>query len=259
MKSSDASSVAIPIPSSRSAGARLLARVGCASAGAPGKSNDDFYGVVGPRSAAEAGKGLVVAVADGVSGGGGGRLASEVTVGCVTADYFTTPDAWPQGIALDRVLQAANSWLAGEGMRRPDLQGAVAAVSVLILRDQEYYLAHVGDTRVYLLRDGHLRQLTADHSWPRRDMRHVLRRAVGLDNHLVVDCAQGPLRDGDKFLLVTDGVWDVLGEAALLGALADPGGEQAAAIGLVQAARERQAAYHGRNDATALVVSLASA
>jgi protein phosphatase len=73
-------------------------------------------------------------------------------------------------------------------------------------------LAHVGDTRIYLLRDGQLKQLTTDHVWDRPDMRHVLKRAIGLDQHLAVDFGEGQLQVGDVFVLMSDGVWDVLGD-----------------------------------------------
>ena len=85
------------------------------------------------------------------------------------------------------------------------------------------------------------------------------RRAVGLDTYLVVDYADGALRDGDLFLLVSDGVWEVLGEAVLrevVGGTADP---QAIAGHLVRESLARQARYMGRNDATSVAVRVAAA
>lgn len=244
----------LPVPGR--GGGRLSACLGAASVGAPGKENADFYGVHAPGDAEEQARGLVLALADGVSAGSGGRMAAEVAVLAITTDYFTTRPDWPMAQALDRVLQAANGWLAAEGARRPDLQGTVAAVSGLILLDDSFHIAHVGDTRIYLRRGSVLRQLTADHSWPRRDMRHVLRRAVGLDSHLVVDFSRGELLPGDRFLLVSDGVWDVLGEQALDEAARGAKDAQETAAALAEASRARQATYHGRNDASALVVDI---
>jgi len=236
------------------AGAEALElRVGCATLGADGKPNEDFHAVVVPPEDC-IDRGVVVAVADGVSGTGSARIAAEITVRSLAADYYVTSRRWTVGQALDRILRAANDWLWAQNGRRPDRDAVVAAVSVLVLRGRHYHLAHVGDTRVYRRRRERLQQLTADHSWQRRDMRHVLRRAVGLDNHLVVDFAEGELQAGDMFLLVTDGVWEVLGDRSMSRILRHEQPPQTAAQTLVEEAQRHQAAYMGRNDSTALVL-----
>ena len=228
--------------------------MGAASLGAPGKANEDFYAVAAPSDADAADRGVVLAVADGVSASGSGRAAAQSAIRSLTTDYYATPGQWSVGQSLDRLLRAANEWLWAQHGRWPDHDSVVAAVSLLVLRNQRYYLAHVGDTRVYRLRGSLLQQLTTDHTWQRRDMRHVLRRAVGLDSHLVVDFADGDLEDGDTFLMATDGVWEVLGDASIIEILRrwldEP---EAAARTLVDAAQRHQATYMGRNDATALV------
>ena len=235
----------------------LALRVGCASGAAPGKDNEDFYGVAQPD--AERNQSVVVAIADGISADGTGRVAAELSVHTLLHDFYSIPSDCSPSLALHRLLQAANDWLCAENRRRPALGGVVAALSVMVLRNNRYYLAHVGDTRVYRLRDAVLEQLTADHTWPRRDMRHVLKRAIGLDSHLVVDFADGELRAGDSFLLVSDGVWDVLGDARLEAVLREQVDLQRVADQLVQEALAHQAAYMGRNDATAVIAALSEA
>ncbi len=232
---------------------RLELCLGLASAAAPGKSNEDFYAVVAPSDADSISRGVVLAVADGVSGGSSGRIAAQTTVRSVAADYYATPAHWSVGQSLDRLLRAANDWLWAQNGRSGDHDNAVTAVSLLVLRDGHYYLGHVGDTRVYRLRGGVFKQLTTDHTWQRRDMRHVLRRAVGLDSHLVVDFADGDVQPSDTFLMVTDGVWEVLGDASMTEILRQELEPQVAAHALVEAAHRHQAAYMGRNDATAIV------
>jgi serine/threonine protein phosphatase PrpC len=190
----------------------LRFEIGQSSLTGPRTRNEDYVGVVTPASAQLSIKGALLAVADGVSGNAGGGEASEMTMRTVTSDYYATPDTWEPLTALDKVLTAANRWLIAQANANRDMVGMATTLSLLVLRGQRYYSAHVGDTRIYLLRDGKLKQLTTDHVWDRPEMRHVLKRAVGLDRHLEVDYADGTLQVGDVFALMSDGVWDVLGE-----------------------------------------------
>lgn len=182
--------------------------------------NEDYVGVVTPPRAQLNVKGAIIAVADGVSGNAGGGEAAEMTIRTVTTDYYATPDTWEPLKALDKVLVAANRWLMAQANANRDLAGMATTLSLLLLRGQRYYAAHVGDTRIYLYRGGVLKQLTTDHVWDRPDMRHVLKRAVGLDQHLVVDFMEGELAQGDVFLMMSDGVWDAVDEKTIHKALA---------------------------------------
>jgi protein phosphatase len=234
------------------AGQRLVLRVGCASGTPPGKTNEDFHGLA---SAAPAdAHGVVLALADGIGGDGAGRQAAEIAVRTLLSDYPATPTSWPVMRSLDRLLRAVNEWLHSEGQRHRDAEGFIATMSAIVFREGHYHLAHVGDTRVYRRRGAVLKQLTTDHVWPRHDMRHVPKRALGLDTHLVVDYAEGELLGGDTFLIVSDGVWEVLGEPRLHEVLVAGSEPQSAADALVAEALAQQARYMGRNDASALVV-----
>ena len=181
--------------------------------------NEDFCGVVTPDGEQLAIKGAVAAVADGVGGNAGGREAAEMTIRSILSDYYATPDTWETHAALDKVLSAANRWLLAQAAAHNTLAGMATTLSLLVLRGRRYYLAHVGDTRIYRLRNNSLEQLTTDHVWDRPDMRHVLKRAVGLDQHLAVDYAAGELQAGDVFALMSDGVWEALGQKAVHEAL----------------------------------------
>ncbi|KIF81296.1 bifunctional protein-serine/threonine kinase/phosphatase [Noviherbaspirillum autotrophicum] len=202
--------------------------------------NEDFVGMVTPNEPELSAKGLIAAIADGVSGNAGGRDASEYTVRGLLADYYATPDTWPVTQALDRVIKAINSWVQRQGSARPELAGMATTLTAVVLRGGFYYFAHVGDTRLYLLREGKLSRLTTDHVWDRPEMQHVLTRAVGLDSRLAIDHGMGESRQGDVFLLACDGVWASLAEhdigrhlAELAAGRADPA---LAADALVQAA-----------------------
>lgn len=169
--------------------------------------NEDFVGMVTPNEPELSTKGLIAAIADGVSGNEGGREASEYTVRGLLTDYYATPDTWAITQALDRVIKAINNWVQNQGSVRKELAGMATTLTALVLRGSFYYFSHVGDTRLYLLRGGTLTRLTTDHVWDRPEMQHVLTRAIGLDSRIAVDHGMGELRERDVLLLASDGVW----------------------------------------------------
>lgn len=169
--------------------------------------NEDFVGMVTPDEPELSTKGLIAAIADGVSGNDGGREASEYTVRGLLADYYATPDTWPVTQSMDRVIKAINSWVQNQGSARKELAGMATTLTAVVLRGSFYYFSHVGDTRLYLLRGGMLTRLTTDHVWDRPEMQHVLTRAIGLDSRLAIDHGMGELRERDVLLLASDGVW----------------------------------------------------
>jgi serine/threonine protein phosphatase PrpC len=217
--------------------------------------SEDFFDMACPSDEDREARGSVFALADGVSGGSG-RRAAETCVRTVLCDFYATPLAWDVARRLDRVIGALNAWLAAHNMRAAESQCMLSTLSVLVLHGARFHAAHVGDSRIYRLRAGRCECLTTDHVWPRTDMRHVLRRAVGLDHHLVVDCFSGALQRGDRFVMITDGVWEVLGDAGLREALAAEREPEVMAATLVQRSAEKQRSYYGRNDATAAVVEV---
>lgn len=199
-------------------------------------------------------RGIAVALADGGSAGGTGRVASELTVRTLLQDFYATPAGWSVERTIDTVLCSVNDWLYVQNGRDADLDGIVSTLSMLLLDGDRFHLAHVGDTRVYRWRAGTLDRLTVDHTWPRRDMRHVLRRAVGLDSHLVIDFVSGETVVDDVFLIASDGVWEVLGNEVLGEHLASKHDLEEIAGQLVDQSLQNQRRYMGHNDATALLV-----
>ncbi len=177
--------------------------------------NEDFVGMVTPLQPELSSKGIIAAIADGVSGHEGGAQASEYTVRGLLTDYYATPDTWEVTTALEKVLVALNSWVQRQGSVRKELAGMASTLTALVLRGRMYYIAHVGDTRCYLFRDGQLRLLTQDHVWDRPEMQHVLTRAIGLDSRIAIDHGMGEIRLNDVFLLVCDGIWSVVSETDL--------------------------------------------
>lgn len=205
---------------------------GEATATGPRTENQDAIRVVTPAPALAASKGYLLALADGVSQCADGGLAARATLQALALDYYSTPETWAVAQALDRLLVAHNRWLqAGSGG-----QPLLTTLSALILRGRRFTLAHVGDCRAYRLHDGQLERLSEDHVWEQPGMQHVLKRALGLDQHLVVDYLEGELREGERYLLVSDGVWSTLGDAGIRRLLLDESDPPAACQALVAAA-----------------------
>lgn len=197
--------------------------------------NEDFGACLLPERGSED-WGAIAAVADGVSRGGEGGAAAQTSVLALLHDYYATPATWDTTVALDRVITAHNTWLHGQNQRRRPALG-LCTLTALVLRAHTYTVAHVGDTRAYLVRDGQWQCLTHDHVVAHVDFAHQLVRAVGLEERLVVDYVQGDLQHGDCFVLLSDGVHGSL-RASALHAASPLDNAQQAAEALVQAARK---------------------
>ncbi|MBY8960784.1 bifunctional protein-serine/threonine kinase/phosphatase [Pseudomonas sp. MIS38] len=203
-----------------------------ASATGPRAENQDALRLVTPAPALAASKGYLVAIADGVSQCADGGLAARSTLQALALDYYATPQTWSVAQALDRLLLAQNRWLQANGGGQPLL----TTVSALVLRGRRFTLAHVGDCRVYRWQADGLQRISQDHVWEQPGMQHVLKRALGLDQHLVLDFLDGELREGECFVLLSDGVWSSLGDTAIAAILRDQPDLDSAAHTLVNAA-----------------------
>ena len=203
-----------------------------ASATGPRAENQDALRSVTPAPALALSKGFLFAIADGVSQCADGGLAARSTLQALALDYYATPETWSVAQALDRLLLAQNRWLLANGGGQPLL----TTVSALVMRGRRFTLAHVGDCRVYRWHAERLQRISEDHVWEQPGMQHVLKRALGLDQHLVLDFLDGELREGESFVLLSDGVWSTLGDTAIAAVLRDQPDPHSAAHTLVNAA-----------------------
>jgi len=220
--------------------------LGCASERGPRQDNEDFAAAMRPAAHEEA-LGFIAAIADGVSVGGDGRMAAQTSVMSLVQDYFAAPPTWDTSVVLDRVISAQNSWLAAHNRRH--VGAAMSTLTALALRGQTWTVAHVGDTRAYLVRGAECRRLTQDHCLDHPDLRSQLTRAMGQDDAVRVDYLQGELHVGDAFVLVSDGVHTRLAQQHML-ALLREGSAQQASDAIVRAALTAGS----QDNATALVV-----
>ena len=212
------------------------------------KDNQDAIRIVTPAPRLAASKGHLLALADGVSQCHDGGLAARATLQALALDYYSTPETWSVVQALDKLLTAHNRWLRANGGGQPLL----TTLTALVLRGTRYTLAHIGDCRAYLLRDGKLRKLTNEHVWEQPGMQHVLKRAMGLDEHLLMDYCEGDLRVGDRLLLLSDGVWASLEEHSVHESLLRQDEPEAICEALVNRALERGS----QDNVSALVVDV---
>ena len=208
--------------------------------------NEDFAAAA-RHAPHEESLGFIAAIADGVSTGGQGLMAAQTSVMALVEDYFAAPATWDTTVVLDRVISAHNSWLSAHNRR--NLEAAMSTLTAVALRGHTWTLAHVGDTRAYLLRGDECRRLTQDHALDHPDLRSQLTRAMGLDDAVRVDYLQGDLHLGDTFVLLSDGVHARLAVARIQ-ALAVQGTAQQASEAIVRAAL----AAGTQDNATALVV-----
>ena len=182
--------------------------------------NEDAIGIRIPEGLTLTNKGAVAVIADGVSAAEAGKEASETCVHNFLSDYYSTPDSWGVKKSTTQVLTALNRWLFGQGRSFTDAQkGYVSTFSTVIFKSQTAHIFHVGDSRIYRLRDNDLEQLTRDHTTFISSEQSYLARAMGLDVKLDVDYRSVDLEIGDIFFLSTDGIHDFVKDRDLRSAL----------------------------------------
>ncbi len=178
--------------------------------------NEDFWGCMVPLEPQLTLKGIVAAIADGMSGSEAGKEASHCCMTAFLEDYYSTPDSWSVAKAGQKILSATNSWLHSQGqMKYFSVKGMVSTLSVLVIKSNTAHIFHVGDSRIYLLRQNNLEQLTRDHRlWVSND-KNYLNRAMGIEPHLEIDYKSLTLEKDDRFLQTTDGLHDFVDEKIL--------------------------------------------
>jgi serine/threonine protein phosphatase PrpC len=199
--------------------------------------NQDFHGVYIPEEPQLTSKGIAIALADGISSSDVSQVASEATVSGFLEDYFCTSEAWSVKKAAHRVLVATNSWLYSQtqqGRYRFDKdRGYVCTLSAMIIKSTTAHVFHLGDTRIYRLRDNALEQLTNDHRlWVSKD-RSYLSRAMGINAQLEIDYDALQVDRGDVFLFVTDGIYESISSRFMAKVINEQGDDLDAAAKII--------------------------
>jgi serine/threonine protein phosphatase PrpC len=185
----------------------VRASVGFFSDAGPRKANEDFAGAVFGSELPQPRQDVIAAIADGIGGAKGGRVAAETAVRGFLDGLCDLPETMEVRRAAARVLNALNSWIYSQGQRDTKLTGMGCTFTALVLRGRTAHLLHVGDTRAYRLSGDRLTCLTTDHvreGGPGKS--RVLYRALGVETEARLDYASQPMARHDRFLLCSDGV-----------------------------------------------------
>jgi serine/threonine protein phosphatase PrpC len=184
--------------------------VGHCSATGPRPRNEDFAGSVLGSRPPEDRRDVVAAIADGIGGALGGRVAAETTVRGFLEGFWDVPETVEVHRAAARILNALNSWIHAQGRQDAALIGMGCTFTGLVLRGRLAHVLHVGDSRAYRLSGDRLSRLTTDHVRDDRGASPVLTRAVGIESELRLDYGTHPVALHDRFLLCSDGVHGTL-------------------------------------------------
>lgn len=175
------------------------------------EQNEDACGLHVPDEPLLTTKGIAAVVADGMSASDDAKQASEVCVNGFLTDYFSTPETWSVKNSGQKILSALNRWLHGQGQKNHQShKGMVTTLSALVFKSNTAYIFHVGDTRIYRLRNNELEQLTNDHRFTVSDEKTYLSRAMGIDLLVDIDYKTIPVEKDDIFIQLTDGVHEFI-------------------------------------------------
>ena len=223
------------------------------------RTNEDSFGF-------DLDRGLFV-ICDGVGGRAAGEVASRSAVDCVLSRFPFGPDGVGGGSDLQRAIQAANRSIFQAAHREPLYAGMATTIVAAHFDGSRMWIAHVGDSRAYLLRRGSLHRLTDDDSqlsqmlreghrdlsaWDMARMDSILTQAIGASEMVVPTITVLTVELGDAFLLATDGICKMLSNAEMLSLLLTAVSPEQACQHLTTAAN----GAGGHDNATCIIVEI---
>ena len=213
---------------------------GMSDIGCQRENNEDQYAYWEPADDEEfARKGRLAIVADGMGGHEGGQEASRIAVETIREVFSETPVGDPQSLLIAGFL-AAHQRILRYAEGHPELHGMGTTATAIALLDDELFYAHVGDSRLYLVRGDNISRVTHDHSYVGRlvengvisseeaethPQRHILTAALGAGEEVSPETPPQPiaLQKGDVLVLCTDGLWSLLTEHEIQSVVAGSG------------------------------------
>ena len=219
-------------------------------------------------------------VCDGMGGGNAGEVASRMAIDTILdrmrraahdpalyANESTDPNLSPATNQLASALRIANETIHQASWTNPKYAGMGTTVVAALLSDRHLSIAHVGDSRLYLIRDGTIQALTMDHSWVAEQVargymteeeaeqspkRNIVTRALGVERAIDVDLTELPLSNGDLLLLCSDGLTRGIHSRDILHALERDGELEEKTDRLITLANQAG----GEDNITVLLVSI---
>ncbi|GIV62671.1 MAG: PP2C family serine/threonine-protein phosphatase [Chloroflexota bacterium] len=251
--------------------------------GMRGKNNEDRFGIVALRQdKPDSPPALLAVLADGIGGHRAGEVAAEMTVNLIAGYVLENGDHLPPTNLLEEAITSASIIIYEQAQSNREKNGMGATCACVFILGDRLYTANVGDSRIYLLRNGAIHQLTTDHTWIQEALErglispeqalhhpnnHVIRRFLGSPTPPQVDMRlrlnggesdeqalenQGlRLREGDRLLLCSDGLTDLVSDSEILSALESQPPRQAAES-LIRLANQRG----GHDNITLLIIEV---
>ncbi len=251
--------------------------------GMTGKNNEDRYAVSSFNLSAEDPRPVVFAVvADGIGGHRAGEVAAELAVNYISQGVANSNGRKPLKI-LEDAIQDASQAIAAHSASKSEQEGMGATCACVWIFERKLYIAYVGDSRIYLMRGGHIRRLTKDHTWVQEAIEkgiitpeqahdhpnvHVIRRHLGSvelpdvdfrlyleegeEDDVATDNQGFDLEPGDVLLLCSDGLTDLIWDDEILKTLRAKSDLKSAAEALVEMANQRG----GHDNVTTVLLSV---
>ena len=169
-------------------------------------------------------------ICDGMGGHKGGKIASAMAAQVIERQY-TSNDEQDRAAALNAAINAANQKIWQVGSDNPEYQEMGTTATAAVIAGERLIVAHVGDSSLFLLRDGQIRKITTDHTLARQMVmdgllgedeirtcayNHILTRAVGVQANIEIDNYTEIIQPGDQIILCSDGLTDMLAEEEML-------------------------------------------
>jgi PPM family protein phosphatase len=204
-------------------------------------------------------------VADGMGGQAAGDVASSTAVEVIRERARTTDSRDPD--ALVAIVREANSAIWKKAQADPSLKSMGTTCTLVMINNSTVHLAHVGDSRAYLLRGGELSQITEDHTLVARmvreghlsadeaehhPQRNIITRVLGVDSDVQVDISSFDLIPGDRLIVCSDGLTSMVGPDDILRSMNEAPTAQAAAEALVDLANQAG----GEDNITVIVINV---
>lgn len=206
-------------------------------------------------------------IADGMGGHAAGEVASSTAVEALSSGAARVNPEDPESLVA--LLKEANRAIFEKAAKDDSLHGMGTTCTLVLIDAYKVHLAHVGDSRAYLLRDGDLSRMSEDHTLVGRlvregqlteeeaakhPQRNMITRSLGIDSDVRVDLTSFEVRDGDRIMLCSDGLTSMTGEDTIKRVLQQKKSPQAAADELVDLANEAG----GEDNITVVVLDLSA-